>query len=163
MPVLFDSRGNLQASPFIELSQSETEQIFVKPFDISSKRHLLFEEYKRYTDNLRGLVGGPIYQWINGSFVSDKHSPNDIDLVSFINYEVYREREKLIDERFSKWKVADYYTGLDAFTVWTYPATHKHFVLFQADCAYWSNWFGYTRYNQNRNRFSKGFIQININ
>lgn len=86
MSILFDIRGNLQAKPFIELSSSETEQFFVTPFDNTSKRHVLFEEYKRYTHDLRLLLDCPFYQWLDGSFISNKHNPGDIDLISFIDY-----------------------------------------------------------------------------
>lgn len=158
----FDIRGNLPTIPFIELSVSEVEQIFVKPVDKVSKRHILFEEYKRYTLDLQNLIDCPFYQWIDGSFVSNRFNPNDIDLVSFIDYDIYQEKERLIDDRFSKWSVGQHYSGLDAFTVWSYPATHKHSALFQADCAYWNDWFGHTRYNRNRKRFLKGFVQVTI-
>lgn len=89
MNVQFDIRGNLHAYPFIELSPFEFEQFFVKPFRIGSQRHLLFAEYIRYTTNLRQLLGHSFYQWIDGSFVSNVHSPNDIDVVSFINHQDY--------------------------------------------------------------------------
>lgn len=162
LPVLFDIRGNLQIIQRIELSLSEVEQIFVLPFDSASKRHVLFEEYKRYILDLRDLIDGPFYQWVDGSFVSNGFSPNDIDVVSFIGHEVYQEKEQSIDERFSKWAVSQHYSGLDAFTVWSYPVEHKHYELFKADCAYWNDWFGHTRYNRNRKRFAKGFIRVNI-
>ncbi len=118
MGVLFDIRGNLQATSIVNLSQAEAEYIFVKPFDRASKRHLLFEEYKRYTHDLRTLLGQPFYQWIDGGFISNTHSPNDIDLVCFIDYGVYHEKERAIDAHFSKWAVAKHYVSLDAFTVW---------------------------------------------
>ncbi|GAB3963138.1 hypothetical protein GCM10028805_65650 [Spirosoma harenae] len=162
MSVLFDIRGNLQANSLVILSQLEIEQFFVNSFDSTSTRHVLFEEYKRYTVDLRRILERPFYQWINGSFTSNTHSPNDIDLISFIDHETYQIKEQEIDERFSKWRVKQYYTGLDAFTVWTYPNEHNYSTLFLADFAYWQDWFGHTRYNRNRKRFAKGFISINI-
>jgi hypothetical protein len=105
----------------LDLSLEETELFFVKPFDRTSKRHELFEEYKRYTLDLRNLTGHSFYQWIDGSFISNGFSPNDIDLISFISYDIYKVNESFIDARFSKWAVAQHYSGLDAFTVWTYP------------------------------------------
>ena len=162
MPVLFDSRGNLKAITPIVLSLAEAEQIFVTPFEEDSTRHSLFREYKRYIQDLRNLLDFPFYQWIDGSFVTTIVNPNDIDLVSFIPYAVYWEKEAFVDQRFSKWAVSRYYDRLDAFTVWEYPPEHKSFEVFQADCAYWNDWFGHTRYNRNRKRFVKGFVQINI-
>ena len=162
-PLLFDIRGNLQASPLIELSLDETELFFVKAFDKTSTRYELFNEYKRYAYDLRQLIGQPFYQWLDGSFTSNVFSPNDIDLVTFISHHEYSEKESLIDDRFSKWATSQYYSGLDAYTVWAYPADHKRFVLFQADYAYWHDWFGHTRYRRDRKRFTKGFIQVNIN
>lgn len=160
--ILFDIRGNLQPSIRIDLSLQEIEQFFVSPFDLTSKRHELFREYKRYTLDLRSLLGRSFYQWVDGSFISNGFNPNDIDLVSFIDHNRYEEKETLIDQRFSKWSVSQHYIGVDAFTVWTYPVEHKQSAIFQADCAYWQDLFGHTRYNRNRKRFNKGFIQVNI-
>lgn len=161
-PLLFDIRGNLQALPFIELSLDETERIFVEAFEHTSKRYELFNEYKRYTHDLRKVIGQPFYQWVDGSFTSTSFNPSDIDLISFISHDTYTNKELLIDERFSKWSVSQHYSGLDAYTVWTYPADHKRSVLFEADCAYWQDWFGHTRYRRDRKRFTKGYIQVNI-
>lgn len=161
-PVLFDVRGNVLSKGPVKLSLSEIEQVFVVPFGMASTRFVLFEEYKRYIMDLRILLGCSFYQWIDGSFASKEFSPNDIDLVSFINYETYQEKEHLIDERFSKWAVGQYYKNLDAFTVWAYPSDHKYITAFQADTAYWHDLFGHSRYNRNRKRFTKGFIQITV-
>jgi len=162
MSPLFDIRGNVHPATVVEMSMLEVENHFVSPFDLTSSRYLLFEEYSRYTRNLSNLIGCPFYQWINGSFASNSRMPGDIDLVSFIDHEIYRSKEVAIDEQFSRWSVARHYTNIDAYTVWAYPDEHAYSLIFKADCAYWYDWFAHTRYNRRRQRFTKGFIRVTI-
>ena len=162
MNPLFDIRGNIYPAILTEMSMHEVENHFVSSFDLSSSRYLLFEEYKRYTQNLSNVVGCPFYQWINGSFASNSRMPDDIDLVSFIDYETYQSKEVIIDDQFSRWSVQKHYTDIDAYTVWAYPSNHPYSLTFQADYIYWHDWFAHTRYNRRRERFTKGFIQVTI-
>lgn len=110
------------------------EEIFVSPFDKNKRRQILFEEYERYTNDLRELLKSPFMQWIDGSFVNNQViEPNDIDLLTIIDHEVYKLHEKAIDERFTKYSVKKYYEKIDAYTIKSYPKMHKFHEVYRED------------------------------
>ena len=156
----FDIRGYLQPEGIVEMNLEEFEDTFVNQFDESETRYALMSSYKLYNQDLMNLIGTDFVQWVNGSFVSNKDHPRDIDLVTFIGWQTYSQYEKEIDRRFSKWNVGEFYPNLDAYTIWEYPTDHKFHQTFLADQAYWYEWFSTSRYNRAKNRFSKGFISI---
>lgn len=162
MKASFDIRGHLQPHGAVEMTQEEFETFFVTQFGNAVRREI-FEEYRRYTEDLRAIVNVPFVQWIGGSFVTNRDNPNDIDLVTVIDHEVYAVHEQAIDERFSKWAVGRFYQKIDAYTLWEYPEGHKYHSTFLADKLYWHDWFANSRFNRAGKRFPKGFIQLNIN
>lgn len=162
MVLEFDIRGNLKPYELIPFSLADFEENFVSIFDKTSSRHAIFTTYCQYTEDLRSTIKVPFFQWINGSFTTKKFNPKDLDVLTFIDFEVYKEKEKLIDERFSKWSVGKFYPKIDGYTVWSYPEGHKNFLTFHADQLYWQGWFGNTAFNRAKKRFRKGFIQINF-
>lgn len=158
----FDNRGYLKPYTIIDLSIVEFEEIFVNSFKDSQTRKKIFQEYQRYTADLQQLIQRPFTQWIDGSFVSNCLNPRDIDLVTFIDYRIYEQKESLIEKRFGKWKVANFYGYLDAYTVCAYPQNHTNHLIFQSDKLYWKDWFGTSRFNRVKKRYPKGFIQLKI-
>ncbi|MFN0036298.1 MAG: DUF6932 family protein [Saprospiraceae bacterium] len=156
----FDIRGHLQPEGLIEITLEEFEAVFVSQFEESDSRKLIFESYLRYTKDLRETIGAGFIQWIDGSFVSNKENPRDIDFATFIDWQAYAQHERVIDARFSKWAVGNFYENLDAYTICQYPEGHKFHQTFRADRAYWYEWFSNSRFNRLKKRFSKGFIQI---
>ena len=114
-----------------------------------------------YTNDLHELLKSPIIQWIDGSFVNNRTvNPNDVDFVTWIDYEVYLSNEAAIDSKFSKDSVNNFYEKLDAYTYKSYPKIHKSYDTYAADAAYWREWFSSTRVNRAKQRFKKGFIQL---
>lgn len=158
---LFDIRGNISPYGPVKASLADIEEMLVTPFP-QPVRQRLFADYLRYTTELRALIERPFYQWLNGSFSQNTVVPKDIDIVSFIDYETYTANEQYIAERFDKWTVRTFYPAIDAYTVRTYPADHKSFLTFQADEAYWNNWFSRSRRDRYGNRYPKGFIHIDV-
>ena len=118
----FDIRGHLQPSGVIQMTLSEFEDVFVASFEDSQTRLALFEEYKRYINDLQALLKSPFTQWIDGSFVNNRtRNPNDLDFVTIIDCEIYLVNEKAIDERFGKYGVKQFYHKLNAYTLRFYP------------------------------------------
>jgi len=77
--IKFDSKGNLMPYQPIVYSTKDLKLHFVDTID-SETRDSLFQQYKHYSRSLKALLGGiPIKQWINGSFVTRKANPKDID------------------------------------------------------------------------------------
>ena len=59
-------------------------------------RRRLFDEYLNYIIFLKQFELGNFFQWIDGSFVSTKSKPNDIDIVTFIDFKIHEKYFKEI-------------------------------------------------------------------
>lgn len=162
MNLFFDPRGNLQPEGLIDCTIDEFKVFFVDQFGDNEARKGIFEHYLHYNHDLQQLLGTGFTQWIDGSFISTKSLPRDIDFVTFIDWQIYGKLEKDIDAKFGKWQVGNHYPHLDAYTICEYPIDHKFHPVFLADLVYWQDWFGHTRYNHAKRKFPKGFIQIKI-
>jgi hypothetical protein len=83
----FDEKGHLIPYDIIELTLAEFEVFFVEGLEDRAHRRGLFDNYLRYLEALKAVVEAPFYQWVDGSFVTLKSSPKDIDVLTFIEYE----------------------------------------------------------------------------
>jgi hypothetical protein len=92
MGIQYDSRGYLKPYDKIPISIENIGDHFVRPFTSSSTRMLLLEQFISFTSDLSKAVNGPLRVWIDGSFVTLKQNPNDIDLVVFIENEVIKSK-----------------------------------------------------------------------
>ncbi|MEM7654760.1 MAG: hypothetical protein AAF399_01420 [Bacteroidota bacterium] len=107
----------------------------MEPFKADSTRHQLFQGYVRYNKDLKALLGNIRYtQWVDGSFISTKVNPRDIDLVSLIDHDLVDQYEVEL-ERFAKQSSKDTY-GVDGYIVRIYPEGHSHYVRTQSDLIY---------------------------
>lgn len=100
--ITFDSNGYLESPTPSELTLSEFEEYFVKAFPKSDRRKWLFENYLQYTNRFQNEIFPHFEQWIDGSFISKKENPKDIDIVTFLDYNVYDLRdEDMINQFFT--------------------------------------------------------------
>jgi hypothetical protein len=74
----FDSRGYITPNEIIEVTMSEIENTF----SYNEHRKLIFENYLDFSEKLHELGLTNFYQWIDGSFVTTKKYPKDIDFVN---------------------------------------------------------------------------------
>ena len=110
-------RGHLQPANIVEMTINEFEEVFVTSFEASRTRFIIFEEYKRYIQDLREVLKSPFMQWIDGSFINNRTlEPNDIDFVTIIDYDIYLTYEQEIDKRFNKFSAPLFYEKLDAYS-----------------------------------------------
>src|SRR3954452_15377682 len=65
-------------------SVAEVKAAFVDPFGGSASRMAIFTGWRMHRESLQNVVPG-MYQWIDGSFVTSKLDPGDIDVVTFID------------------------------------------------------------------------------
>jgi hypothetical protein len=87
MKITFDEKGNLEPYHLISMNLTTLEANFVYDFPNSNKRKILFQNLINYQLDLRNLLKMSFIQWIDGSFVSNKLNPQDIDLVNLIGYD----------------------------------------------------------------------------
>ncbi|TAF94263.1 MAG: hypothetical protein EAZ46_10770 [Runella sp.] len=116
------------------------EKTFVTDFDQSTTRR-----------PMRQIVGGGFYQWIDGSFVTQKLNPKDVDFVTFIDAQIFEQNEKNLE----KMRGVQYVNRplLDSYFVATYDD-----IRFECDRLYWFHKFE----KDDRKRFKnkKGFIKL---
>lgn len=151
----FDDNGNLYPYEIIETDIQTFETIFINKFDESKTRKKIFENYLRYTYAIKTLISEPFYQWIDGSFVSKKLNPNDIDVLTFVPFEAYQVQKQHF-EMLRRWRFNKNF-GVDGYFIQILPTTHEDFKFFDYDRKDWLNTFSTGKRFEN-----KGLLQINF-
>lgn len=159
MEFKFSERGYLMPPGKIETSFEAFQKAFVSCFPLESSRHGLFVGYLHFLKDFKEQVTLNFTQWIGGSFVTQKESPSDIDFVTLIDFEIYQEKENLIDTSFRAKAAAEKY-GVDAFTLRKYPENHPKFALTNGDLAYWHDLWLHTRKDRWGQKHRKGFLEL---
>jgi hypothetical protein len=108
----FTEHGYLTLIDGIETDLSGFKQTFVDYFPLSEKRQFLFHNYLEYLRLFSRKITPHFEQWINGSFVTKKENPNDIDFVTFIDARIFERNEAKLEE-FWSFSLED--EGLDAY------------------------------------------------
>lgn len=91
--------------------------------------------------------------------MTNKTNPKDIDFVTLISHDIYQEKRKLIDDKY-RLRGGKELFEVDAYTIETYPESHKKFGISKIDLVYWDNWFSKTKRNRQGKSFPKGYIEI---
>ena len=157
----FDDLGYLSPYSVIETDLETFEKIFISNFEYSDTRKKLFQNYLSYIHDFKNQISENFYQWIDGSFVTSKLNPNDIDIVTFLDAGVYENNFiKLIDFQGVNLKIKQ---KLDCYFVKEYPVEHKNYeIITHYDSLEWFHLFSKSRVQKNGKRYSKGIIQINF-
>jgi hypothetical protein len=161
--ITFDERGHLLEP--IELNLTEFKEIFVDEWqDKTSTRPNIFATFEQYLTDFKALITPDFHMWINGSFVTQKSHPRDIDFVCFIDYSLFETKKELLDKQFGKYSTKDIYgLTLDAYICLVYPRNHDKAAFSQSDERYWLNQFSSTKPDRHHKKYSKGFIKIKFN
>ena len=155
----YDFRGNLTPYDITQLSFEAFVEHFVDEFEDSTTRKLIFEQYQRYLLDIRTMITDDFVQWIDGSFVSRKTNPNDIDVVTFLDFDVYETHKALILKHFVGNKVF-YRFKVDGYILQKFPPDHQEYNYSMANQAYWKDFFGHTRPNRAGIKLPSGFIEL---
>jgi len=161
MELKFDDKGHLMPYERITLNLEDFEEFFIKKFEPESSRMNIYESYKKFIFDFQKEITPNFIQWIDGSFVTNKVNPRDIDFVTLIDHDIYIKKRDKIDGNFRLRKAREIYK-VDAYTVEMYPADHKNNSISNIDLVYWDNWFSKTKKNWAKKTFPKGYIEINF-
>jgi hypothetical protein len=158
--ITFDERGHL-TKPF-ELNMSQFKELFVDKWSHgTSTRHAIFEVFETYLADFRTMITPDFDMWIDGSFVTQKTNPQDIDFVSFIDYTVYLKNVKLVDNQFNKYGTKTVYGKLrDGYVSPIYPKEHEDAYYTHSNEIYWFDQFSSTKPDRFKKKYSKGFIKL---
>jgi hypothetical protein len=155
----FDDSGYLTPYEIIETDLATFEQTFVTAFKTSTTRPAIFDAYLEYLDQLRKIVGNSgFYQWVDGSFITQKQNPRDIDFITFLDFEMYLKHETQLNE-LKKLR----YIGaklLDNYFVSVFDKTSSRFSEFEGDRLYWLHIF--EKDSRKMQKHKKGFLKLNF-
>lgn len=156
----FDVKGNLTPYQPILCKVSEMKKYLVDLVPTSSTRRDNYAKYRKYSNDLKKVLGlKEIKQWVNGSFVTKKLNPKDIDFLTLVDHSLVQTLGSQLDN-FRPPKCWDVYE-VDAYLLEMHPEGsdfHKRFT--QSDMAYWYDQFNHTRVNRVGRKLPKGFLEI---
>ena len=141
----FDSRGYITPKEIISVTLQEFEETFC----YNVRRKLIFENYTIFIEKLKSLGLTRFYQYIDGSFVTNKSYPKDIDFVTFVDYEFFHQNITKMMEFRNEW--------LDCFFAPIYPENHASKYRNDLEHFEWQCLFGWDREDER-----KGLILINF-
>lgn len=156
----FDLIGHLAPYTVIPSTFEAFEGLLVQPFPTHSTRFSLLDGYKRYLERLKTVLNVNFYQWVDGSFVTEKMNPNDIDVVTFVPHEVFFRKERELMGLIAPESKLIY--KVDAAFVPVYPTNHRLHQMTEWDMNFWKDFYGHTRPDIQNNKMQKGFIQLNF-
>ena len=161
MSLKFDDKGYLVPYKRIKIQFSEFEKFFIQSFSSDSSRVKVFENYKKFISDFSNQITPNFTHWIDGSFVTSKINPRDIDFTTLIQHNIYRSNRELIESNFRLDGAKENY-NVDAYTIEILPQDHKKYSAFEIDLVYWDNWFSKTKKNWANKSLPKGYIEINF-
>ncbi|MED7930427.1 hypothetical protein SMD20_39810 [Nonomuraea sp. LP-02] len=143
--------GRYQCSP------GGVKRRFVEAFSHTSNRSTIYDEWRSHRAAMKQLAP-VLYQWIDGSFVTNKLNPSDIDVVTFVDGPAYdrlpRWRRDVITELCnSHGQLA--YSRVDSYIVSVFPDGDHRSALYQSDRDYWSG--AWSRF---RPGMAKGYLEV---
>jgi hypothetical protein len=121
---------------------------FVKDFADSQVRSTICDGFflLRREAQSQGLIAT---QWVDGSFVESKLDPGDIDLVSFIDYDMLNAImpavQTFVEQTMNGGEATKAKYQTHTFLVPSCVPSHPFFPVFDQLRAYWREWFGQTR------------------
>ncbi len=153
----FDKNGHLVPFESHQITLDEFQQVFVESFPESETRQPLFDNYLDWIFDFQRDISPDFTQWVNGSFVTQKLNPKDIDFVTFVEGSVFESKQNEMD-RF--WSFSNEDKGLDAYLLAEFEEGHPDFLEFVRFKSVWVKRYSNGSKNDNLRTIQKGFIQI---
>lgn len=133
-----------------DITKSDLTNHFVTPFTNQEKRLKLIERFNYLLEKVEE-IGISFEVWINGSFVTNKEEPNDIDVAFFFDPVAANSLppdKKLLLKEVANNSFSKYRYNCDVYFL---PNDNINLR------SYWRGWFGFTRTEK-----VKGFARITI-
>jgi hypothetical protein len=135
----------------------EVEAALVNAFPTSTRRRPLFESWKAVREAIRRVVAVET-EWLDGSYVTRKLDPDDIDMVTHIDggaLDALDPADKALLRGLVSDKASQHLHGCDSYWCAVYPPTHPQHAVYRQAFDYWDKWFG-----QDRNGQPKGYVEV---
>lgn len=153
----FDEHGYLMPCEIIELNLENFEAFFVTGLEDRAHRRALFQNYLSFTEGLKKTFGPTFYQWIVGSFVTHKALPGDVDVVTFLPYDLMMQKIKVVN--FLETNAKEIYQ-IDAHFSYFCKWNHRFYEQALKREGGLKHLFGFSRKDKNNKRWPKGIIKI---
>ena len=157
----YDIRGNLAPSEIIPMEWVDFVHYFIEIKPNSRTRQDLLSNFISFIEQLQGTICPNFKIWVDGSFISTKINPRDIDTVFLLPNEICERKKSVLDNQIFI-KEFKYSRGLDLYYLADYPKNHKRHYLTHYTELYWKDVYGHTRADINEQQFTKGFIELTI-
>jgi len=155
----FDENGHLFPYEAQETTLDEFQAIFVDAFPKSETRKRLFDNYLDWIFDFQRDVYAYFTQWLDGSFVTQKMNPNDLDFVTFLDGRVFEIKEKRKElDRF--WSFSNEDKGLDAYLLAEVEPEHPDFADYAHFKNVWAKRYSNGDKGDHLHKIQKGFIQL---
>jgi hypothetical protein len=141
----FDNNGYIFPYKPHKLTVHEFELIFGS----DEHRKFLLSKLFQFIGELKQITTDDVVSWIDGSFVTQKNKPNDIDVVVFINFQYFKSKENQLTTLKERQELVDLYY------VKVFPEDHPNCHLTKLDKLDWLHFFTTDRKNKR-----KGFIEL---
>lgn len=132
---------------------------FVDAFPESKSRGRLFRRWQQHRESLTSMIAVRS-QWIDGSFVTSKADPGDIDLVSFMDGATYDGLAPGLREMVLALVAGDSTRGfwsMDSYPVFEFDAGHRAAVASASQTDYWHQWWQRSR---TEDGIVKGYLEV---
>ena len=141
------------------VTEQQFRDVFVTPFPAASSRHRLFLRWERHKAAISSII--PIEkQWIDGSFVTDRANPRDIDVVNFISADDIDKltvgQQALLENLVVGHNTRDVW-GIDSFLVPVVSDGDPRHPLTRKQESYWQDLFSRVRDDDS---IRKGFLEV---
>lgn len=151
----FTEHGLITPAEGIPTTPDGIYEIFVRPFPQSETRERIFNEWRKYNRMLRQEIGVDFTQWVDGSFVTQKRNPRDVDIVSFIPSYLFRKFEKRLDYYWTdNWERE----GIDAYLVEVLQEGQPEYESYKTVVTEWVRLYTTTKATSQLPNERKGFL-----
>lgn len=154
MQLTFDENGYLTPPGVIKADLEALE----KTFATNEHRRWLFVKLLSLLEKLilQDIGDHIVLFWVNGSFVTQKDMPKDIDVVVFIRHEAFRNYLPLL-----RGLQSQYRGTIDFYFEPSYPDGHKFQAVFEVLKNDWQQLYSHSRRHPATMRiYRKGFLEI---
>lgn len=157
MPIAIPAGSDRLPAGRHEATEAEVEATFVNGFGSSTTRRPLFERWRLVTQAMERLVAVQT-QWVDGSYVTTKDDPRDIDVVSHFKGDDLDQLDdvaKTLLEGLVAGHTSRDLHSCDSYLIVEYPNGHLARPAYEATLRYWDQLFG-----THRDGDPKGYVEV---
>ncbi len=146
--LIFDNNGYL--FPY-DILPTDWE-VFVNTFGYNACRAELLADYQDFISTLCGILRIDHRQWVDGSFVSQREKPGDIDVVVFVPHTHFGNATDQLKQLKKEWE-----GRIDCYFVETFPIGHQRYEIGRADELDWYHFL-----HTDRRKRPKGILELHV-